>query len=438
MTGLTTSSTKAAPRLWRTLETVPGLTATTYEWRGRLGADYEWAKRFLRASGGKATSYPCPKRPRCGCAHAVVRHSDDDIVAVCRCAPRRCDNVRLGGMDIVLYEINRRALGNAIAGALGIKAEEGPCGGLHMTWQVGSYPARPGTDIPLLLTVQYDSDDFRNVVQTLLARRDKPFVLMAPTGKHWLPEFETDMAGRKARFLQLDELLVWDGKLAMAHPLAEVLGDYLETALSPARDLYVFECLGKAWRVIFQGEEKIIPHSRGMDYIAALLSRPNKHIHCLELQGGLAGAVPSAAEISIDGTPVMDDEIEKAEGVPVPVDAASDDDSKDNIAARMKAVQQQIEIAEDVGNSEEAARGKLELNALAKEMGRLRGYRGRGPRDGGPAKRAQQAVSKAIRSAQDTITKIFPAFGAHLQTALDLASNLRYQSAKDVKWVVRR
>ena len=434
---MATSSQRAEPQLWRALEAIPGLTATAYEWRGRLGADYEWAKQYLRASGGKATSYPCPKRPQCGCAHAVVGHSSDDIVAVCRCSPRRCESVKLSGMDIVLYELNRRALGSAVAAALGAKAEEGAGGGLHMTWQVGTYPARPGIDLPLLLTIQSDADEFRSAVQGLLASREGPFVLMAPTDNHWRPEYGPDMARRQARFLPLNDLLVWDGRMVPVRPLPEALGTYLEDVLPPVKDLYFLEKLGKTWRVIFHGDEKTVPHSIGMDYIARLLSTPNTDIHCLELRGALAGATPSP-EPADEGDPEELEDQEAPKGTRIPVDAVADDEAVGRLKKRIRKVQDSAEQAKELGNAEEASKQKEELHKLTMELSRVVGYGGIVRRGSGPTKNAQQSVSKAIRSALKSINGIHPDFGAHLKTALHLGDYFRYRAGQDVRWMVRK
>src|SRR3989344_8601327 len=74
---------KKPARLWRTFESIPGLTGTLADWNIHLGSDYEAAKHFLRPKSELATSVPCPAKRPCDCAHSVVVHAPDDIVAVC-------------------------------------------------------------------------------------------------------------------------------------------------------------------------------------------------------------------------------------------------------------------------------------------------------------------------------------------------------------------
>ena len=86
---------------WKALESVPGLSAVDAEWRMRCGAEYASVKSFLRPNGRRASSHPCTVRPGCGCAHEVVVHGQDDIVAVCRCG-RGCMTYPLKASDIAL------------------------------------------------------------------------------------------------------------------------------------------------------------------------------------------------------------------------------------------------------------------------------------------------------------------------------------------------
>ena len=172
---------RSSPRgFWPTLETVPGLSAVDAEWRTRFGDEYAAARSFLRPNGKWATSHPCTARHTCGCAHEVVEHGPDDIVAVCRCG-RRCPTIPLKRSDIVVYELDRSVFDQAIAGAFHLIGEPHTENGLHLTRSLGVYSPHAGFRFPVYLTIQLEPDNFQHVVSSLVSRADGPFVLLAPT-----------------------------------------------------------------------------------------------------------------------------------------------------------------------------------------------------------------------------------------------------------------
>ena len=57
------------------LSALPGLEATTLDWRRMLGPDtFAWAAPFLRHTGRIATAVHCPFG--CGCAHEIAPGDD--------------------------------------------------------------------------------------------------------------------------------------------------------------------------------------------------------------------------------------------------------------------------------------------------------------------------------------------------------------------------
>jgi hypothetical protein len=197
---------RAPLRLWQALERIPGLAAVTQEWRSLLGDEYELVEAFLRPNGKLATGYPCPEPEGCGCVHAVVEHAPDDIVAVCRCTPRRCEAIPLRRQDIVVYELNRSALGASIASALQITQDEkASVDGLPMTSQIGTYSPYAGFRFPVYLTIQMEPDEFERVVDGLLCRNDKPFILLIPTRDLCPPALGRRIEARNSALIVLSE-----------------------------------------------------------------------------------------------------------------------------------------------------------------------------------------------------------------------------------------
>jgi hypothetical protein len=147
-------------------------------WRALLGADYDAvAAAFLRPTAMQAGSYPCPRQ--CGCAHRVVRFPDGKIVAACECDPWNCDDLRLQPEDAVLWEVNWTRFSAGLRRAFELDRIEQDFG-LPRTRQIGTWSADA---VPVILTIQSDRPEFREVVAHLAAGVGRPFILLAPTSR---------------------------------------------------------------------------------------------------------------------------------------------------------------------------------------------------------------------------------------------------------------
>ena len=221
------------PRFWRALETIPGLAAVPAEWRSLLGAEHAATKAFFRPNGKLADSYPCPRPGGCGCTHAVIVHSSDDIVAVCRCEPRRCETTGLTREDIVVYEVDSVALCRAVAAALQIDFEEAPVDGPFMPRRLGVYSPFAGFRFQVFLTIQVELDDFERIVEGLVAKNDAPFILLAPTDNMYGQVCEDLLKKRKACFLPLWDMLAWDGQgsFSVEPSIEDILAEFRSSVL---------------------------------------------------------------------------------------------------------------------------------------------------------------------------------------------------------------
>ncbi len=228
---------RCSPRgFWQALETVPGLSAVAAEWQMRIGEGYEPAKPFLRPSGKLVSSHPCTERRPCECAHEVVEHGLDDIVAVCRCG-RGCTTFPLNRSEIAVYELDRMAFDQTVAGAFNLMGEPHTENGLHQTTRIGVYSPYAGFRFPVYLTIQLEPDDFHHVVSGLVSRPHKPFVLLAPTRNHCAGRTEELLTDRKSAFVPLEENIELAGRsrLRLLRPLDDILSSF-QAANLPAPD----------------------------------------------------------------------------------------------------------------------------------------------------------------------------------------------------------
>ena len=228
---------RCSPRgFWQALEIVPGLSAVAAEWQMRIGEGYEPAKPFLRPSGKLASSHPCTEQRPCECAHEVVEHGLDDIVAVCRCG-RGCTTFPLNRSEIAVYELDRTAFDQALASVFSLMGEPHTENGLHQTTRIGVYSPYAGFRFPVYLTIQLEPDDFHHVVSSLVSRTHKPFVLLAPTRNHCAGRTEELLTDRKSAFVPLEENIELAGcpRLRLLRPLDDILSSF-RVANLPAPD----------------------------------------------------------------------------------------------------------------------------------------------------------------------------------------------------------
>ncbi|HEY5911805.1 MAG TPA: hypothetical protein VJA21_14480 [Verrucomicrobiae bacterium] len=165
--------------MWSCLETNAGLDAVSTVWRHDLGHHFPaFQAAFLRRSAEPARSYPCPHE--CGCAHEVIQHAPEDIVAVCRCDRWNCDDFPLKPEDIVAWGLSWQRLGSALCRALSLAPKMAELG-LPNTRQIGAWSA---TAVPVMLIIESDARQFRHTLIELTARLQHPFILLAPTARH--------------------------------------------------------------------------------------------------------------------------------------------------------------------------------------------------------------------------------------------------------------
>lgn len=427
---------KKPSRIWRAFESPAGLARSGAEWRRILGPEFDSLRPYLRARQKQATSVPCPAKRSCGCYHGVVSHGHEDLVAVCRCEDRRCPTAPVSRADVVVYEVHTGGLGAAIAAAFGAKAEGQALGTIHGAWQVGTYAPRPGVRLALYLAMYGDPKDFKQTVTTLAASDAGPFVLLAPTESAWTPEHHGLFRSRKARFLALADTLDWNGKITAGQSLEMLLPDLFEEIAPPA-DQYELRKEGATWRAVYRGEAKSVPDSKGVAYLATLLSMPNKEVHCTQFY---EGAPIPAAQVSLVQERSETDEAANQQlpttGSRTHVDADLDQEGISSYNRRLKAIPEEIEEARELGQTEKAALLAQEEHTITQALARSV-YKGK-PRREGPTKRARQAVSKAIKSAMKTIKTAHPALHQHLHGAIQFGEFLQYRADDGARWLVSK
>jgi hypothetical protein len=144
---------------------------------------------------------------------------------VCRCESWNCDDIPLKEEDLVLLELNWSRLGRAIAKALGCEPKEAAFG-VPGVIQVGSFG---GDGVPVVLCIQHEPGELRAALAELGLRLQRPFALLAPTGRPMDAHCHAMIASARARFFNLESSLklMPSGLLGAAKQGAELFGALL-------------------------------------------------------------------------------------------------------------------------------------------------------------------------------------------------------------------
>ncbi len=164
---------------------------------------------------------------------------------------------------------------------------------------------------------------------------------------------------------------------------------------------------GEYWSVVYEGDAFRLRDSKGLSYIARLLSSPGRELHALDLiasDGGTAGvAAPREDDLSVDA----------GEGL-----AVLDDEAKEAYRSRLAELDDEIAEARSWSDDERAARAEEEREALVGQLAGALGLGGRDRKTSSATERARVNVTRAIKAAVARIVEQSPTLGKHLDATL--------------------
>src|SRR5207248_6044120 len=179
---------------------------------------------------------------------------------------------------------------------------------------------------------------------------------------------------------------------------------------------------------VFDGREVRVRDSKGMRYVAELLSRPDAEISALELAGGLAveRVTPEQAvreSLLADGddaAPLLDAEAKAA------------------YKSRLDDLRAEQDEAERFHDFERAAGARMEYDAIAQELARAVGLGNRDRRAGTPGERARINVTRAIKASIEHMISEDEELGEALSTTVLTGRTCVYRPdrAAPVHWCV--
>jgi hypothetical protein len=207
---LSTLNTPLSTNFWAALESVPGGSALYTTWSHQLGPDLEtFTALFLRAKSTEPAQFvPCPWK--CGCFHKIVPQDNGTLHGLCQCDPPTCGAYTVLPAERVTWELDRPKIGRALCRAFGLDFKIAQLG-LYHTIQIGSWSVDA---IPAILTLPASQGEFLHTLTLLIARLNRPFILFAPTARHFGLAPKELLATLGAIFIPLDSHL----NLSLNHP----------------------------------------------------------------------------------------------------------------------------------------------------------------------------------------------------------------------------
>jgi hypothetical protein len=223
----------------------------------------------------------------------------------------------------------------------------------------------------------------------------------------------------KARKITSDSVLGvdrMDEHLESRSQLAAVLLRKLKESLAVrptfhARDESAFKRQGDYWTITYQQHVARLKAMRGLHCLACLLRHPGREFHVGELlaqliekpfipaAGGPTSVVWQSGRL-FDAGPILDAR------------------AKAEYKRRIDDLRRDLEEAEQVNDSDRAARSKNELNIIAEQLASAVGLGGRDRKSGSEAERARSAVTKRIKKSINKIAEVIPALGRHLSARI--------------------
>jgi hypothetical protein len=195
----------------------------------------------------------------------------------------------------------------------------------------------------------------------------------------------------------------------------------------PARAVNSFRREGDYWSVVFERHTVRVRDLKGMRYLAHLLAHPRREFHVLDLVAAEHGSVApvesgQAAELSQS---TLGDAGEL-------LDARA----KNAYRRRLAEIEDDIEQARALGDTERAAQADTERDFLVRELSRAVGLGGRDRRAASASERARVGVTRAMRKAITRIGEHHSELGEHLDRAIRTGTYCAYlpDSRTPTRW----
>ena len=188
-------------------------------------------------------------------------------------------------------------------------------------------------------------------------------------------------------------------------------------ASQPAATLNVFQREGDYWTVTFDGHTERIRDLKGMRYLARLLADPGREYHVLDLVAAEKAPMRHADRDTVATL---------ARSGLGDAGQLLDPTAKAAYRRRLGEIDDDLDQARAVGDSERAAQAEVERDFLIRELARAFGLRGVPRRAASAPERARASVTRAVRQAMARIGEHDPELGQHLTRTIRTGTYCAY------------
>ncbi len=209
-------------RLWRALESIPGLLEVPAWWEHFCGDDFPVIQPHLLPTDVFGHRYPCPRYPRDGeCPRRIVDYGDCEFAAICRHSHQFCERIPLTPKDALIHAIDMAKFAGALAPALKIRPQKlRDFGGVR---EIGVSIAPATRNCPVFLAIVTSMDQLQRSLHELLLSHPTPFLLLAPTSRFLTADHLRLLDRHKSHFVSLEETVGVDdgGRFVPLQPASE-------------------------------------------------------------------------------------------------------------------------------------------------------------------------------------------------------------------------
>lgn len=253
--------------LWNAIEAIPPSGGPRKQWQILTGTDWAAASTLLRATGMKADTIPCFNIRQGGCNRTIIRHSADNIRAVCGESEKLCASEKLTAADAEALAVDRAKLAAALASALSLDAAKTPQSD-QKVMHLGMHHISAGLGFPVFLVLGGTS--FLDAASTFVEveRIAGPKLVLAPTEQGLGATARTYLDKIGATMMYIDRLITLNdsGTLAPVAPPEQILSG-LRASLEGGADQAAWRMPADAkWEDVtiqFVSNEKITVHHKG-------------------------------------------------------------------------------------------------------------------------------------------------------------------------------
>lgn len=249
-------------------------------------------------------------------------------------------------------------------------------------------------------------------------------MLLARGGKEDLAAAIQDLSQAEQIARELD----LSGILRRVTDLAQSVIDQQPSAAQGSAPPALFRREGEYWELRYGSDFARLRNTKGLRYIAKLLSSPRREIHVIELAGAVAAGSADASKPHVAALAAGDLHRSGLDGW----DALIDTQAREAYRRRLMELEADLQEAHNWNDPERAASTQEEIDALTAELTRAAGLGGRSRSAPTAAERARVSVTKAIKSAIKTVARECPALGVHLASSIQTGRFCSYAPPGEV------